>query len=55
MDRQRLDEALRGFMAHVDYDIHKGYECGEEDGLDHYDELVDLFIDEWNATEVTSD
>jgi hypothetical protein len=35
-----LDLFVRALVNHVDYDIHKNYECGEEDGLDHYPELV---------------
>jgi len=35
-----LDAFVRALVNHVDYDIHKGYECGEEDGADHYPELV---------------
>ena len=37
---QTLDLFVRALVNEVDYDIHKGYECGEEDGLDHYPELV---------------
>lgn len=37
---ETLDSFVRALVAHVDYDIHKGYECGEEDGEDHYPELV---------------
>ena len=37
---QTLDLFVRALVNHVDYDIHKGYESGEEDGLDHYPELV---------------
>lgn len=37
---QTLDLFVRALVNHVDYDIHKGYERGEEDGLDHYPELV---------------
>ena len=37
---ETLDLFVRAFVSHVDYDIHKGYECGEEDGEDHYPELV---------------
>lgn len=37
---ETLDAFVRALVNHVDYDIHKGYECGEEDGLDHYPELV---------------
>lgn len=35
-----LDLFVRALVNEVDYDIHKRYECGEEDGLDHYPELV---------------
>lgn len=35
-----LDLFVRALVNEVDYDIHKGYECGEEDGADHYPELV---------------
>jgi hypothetical protein len=37
---ETLDQFVRALVNHVDYDIHKGYECGEEDGEDHYPELV---------------
>lgn len=37
-----LELFLRSLVAgEIDYDIHKGYECGEEDGLDHYPELAE--------------
>ncbi|MEU7399972.1 hypothetical protein [Streptomyces sp. NPDC044948] len=35
-----LDLFVRALVNEVDYDIHKSYECGEDDGLDHYPELV---------------
>jgi hypothetical protein len=35
-----LDLFVRALVNEVDYDIHKNYECGEEDGEDHYPELV---------------
>ncbi|MFJ8727683.1 hypothetical protein [Streptomyces sp. NPDC093269] len=38
---ETLDLFVRALVNHVDYDIHKGYECGEEDGEDHYPELVE--------------
>lgn len=38
---ETLDTFVRAFVEHIDYDIHKNYECGEEDGLDHYPELVE--------------
>jgi hypothetical protein len=40
LTREHLDLFVRALVNEVDYDIHKGYECGEEDGEDHYPELV---------------
>lgn len=40
LTQETLDRFVRALVNHVDYDIHKGYECGEEDGEDHYPELV---------------
>jgi len=37
---ETLDQFVRALVNEVDYDIHKGYERGEEDGEDHYPELV---------------
>lgn len=37
---ETLDLFVRALVNEVDYDIHKGYECGEDDGEDHYPELV---------------
>ena len=37
---ETLDLFVRALVNEVDYDIHKNYECGEEDGEDHYPELV---------------
>jgi len=44
LDWDRVDAALRGLLADIDYDLHKSYECDEEDGLDHYGDLVAKFI-----------
>lgn len=41
LTRETLDLFVRALVNEVDYDIHKNYECGEEDGEDHYPELVD--------------
>jgi hypothetical protein len=41
LTQEMLDQFVRALVSHVDYDIHKGYECGEEDGEDHYPELVE--------------
>lgn len=39
-----VEAALRGWLAMFEYDLHKGLECGEEDGADHYpEEAADLF------------
>ena len=35
-----LDLFVRALVEEIDYDIHKNYECNEEDGKDHYPELV---------------
>lgn len=40
LTRETLDLFVRALVNEVDYDIHKNYECGEEDGEDHYPELV---------------
>lgn len=40
-----VDVALRNFLAHEDYDVHKAMECGEEDGEDHYPEAVAEFVE----------
>jgi hypothetical protein len=45
LDWDRVDAALRSLLADIDYDLHKAYEHGEEDGLDHYNELVAKFIE----------
>lgn len=46
---QILDLFVRALVNEVDYDIHKGYLCGEEDGLDHYPELVATAAEQLNA------
>lgn len=51
LDRDRLDRALRAYVAELDYDIHKGIECGEEDGVDRYDEEVDFFLQCWEESQ----
>ncbi|MFE7624284.1 hypothetical protein [Streptomyces sp. NPDC057509] len=48
LDRDRLERALRAYVADLDYDIHKYIECGEEDGEDHYAEHVDTFLHYWS-------
>lgn len=40
----QVETALRSYLAILDYDLHKGIKCGEEDGLDTYpEEAADLF------------
>lgn len=40
----QLEAALRGYLAILDYDLHKNLECGEETGEDTYaEEADDLF------------
>lgn len=40
----QLETALRDWLAQVDYDIHKNFECGEETGEDTYpDEAAGVF------------
>jgi hypothetical protein len=36
-----LDLFVRALVNEVDYDIHKNYECNEENGEDVYPELVE--------------
>ncbi len=39
-----VEAALRNYLAHLDYDLHKGIERNEETGEDTYDaEAADLF------------
>lgn len=47
----QVEAALRGYVAMLDYDIHKGLECGEEDRRDTYpEEAADLFARLRHAT-----
>lgn len=39
-----IEDALREWLAHFEYDLHKGLECGEEDGLDRYPEEAAAFF-----------
>jgi hypothetical protein len=40
----QVESALRGYLANLDYDMHKNLECGEETGEDTYsDEAEELF------------
>lgn len=46
VDPAVLEAALRRFIAlDVDYDFHKNYECGEEDGEDTYPELAEALAE----------
>ncbi|MFJ6010161.1 hypothetical protein ACIQHZ_31235 [Streptomyces halstedii] len=49
LDPSRLESALRMYVAELGYDIHKGIQNGEEDGLDHYPEEVDFFLRCWET------
>jgi len=49
LDLSRLESALRMYVAELDYDIHKGIQCGEEDGRDHYPEEVSFFLRCWET------
>jgi hypothetical protein len=41
---KQVEAALRGYLAILDYDLHKNLECGEETGEDTYtEEAADLF------------
>lgn len=41
---EQVEAALRGYLAMLDYDLHKNLECGEETGEDTYaEEAADLF------------
>ncbi|MFE6493376.1 hypothetical protein [Streptomyces sp. NPDC057748] len=50
LDPARLDRTLRAYVAELDYDIYKGIQCGEDDGVDHYPEEVECFLRFWEAT-----
>ncbi|MFE6225448.1 hypothetical protein [Streptomyces sp. NPDC057854] len=41
---EHVETALRGWLAHFEYDLHKATECGEDDRADTYpDEAADFF------------
>jgi hypothetical protein len=42
--RRAIRAALEEFIADLDYDIHKNIECGEDDGLNRYEETAAEFI-----------
>lgn len=44
LNQARVEKALRGFLAWLDYDLHKYIECDETDGTDHYAEYAREFI-----------
>ena len=43
-----MEKFLRALIADIDYDIHKNLECGEDDGLDHYPDLAQSYVDYFN-------
>ncbi|MER5501336.1 hypothetical protein ABT096_29605 [Streptomyces sp. NPDC002561] len=49
LDPARLERTLRAYVAELDYDIHKGIQCGEDDGVDRYPEEVENFLRFWEA------
>lgn len=49
LDPERVESALRMYVAELDYDIHKGIQCGEEDGLDRYPEEAEYFLRCWET------
>jgi hypothetical protein len=42
---QHVQECLESLIANLDYDLHKGIECGEEDGLNRYPEITADFLE----------
>lgn len=40
----QVEAALRCYLADVDYDMHKNFECGEETGEDTYREEAEAFF-----------
>lgn len=51
LDPQHVDTALRELISRLDYDTHKYLECDEDNGEDLYPELVEEFIDYYEAAE----
>lgn len=47
LDPEKVDRALRSLLANIDYDLHKSWECNEEDGKDDYHFLVKHFIEDY--------
>jgi hypothetical protein len=45
----QVEAALRGYLAMLDYDLHKNLECGEETGEDTYAEEADDLFDRLSA------
>ena len=39
-----VETALRGWLAHFDYDLHKATECSEDDGEDTYPAEASAFF-----------
>jgi hypothetical protein len=39
-----VETALRGWLAHFEYDLHKATECGEDDGTDTYPQEAAAFF-----------
>ncbi|KDQ65718.1 hypothetical protein [Streptomyces sp. NTK 937] len=49
LDPARLERTLRAYVAELDYDTHKGLQCGEGTGVDRYPEEVENFLRFWEA------
>lgn len=49
LDPDRLDSALRMYVAELDYDIHKMIECPEDGRPDQYPEEVNFFLRCWET------
>ncbi|MFJ3084438.1 hypothetical protein ACIPJG_32440 [Streptomyces halstedii] len=49
LDPARLERTLRAYVAELDYDVHKGLQCGHGDGVDRYPEEVENFLRFWEA------
>jgi hypothetical protein len=49
LDPERVESALRMYVAELDYDIHKYIESPEDGGPDRYPEEADYFLRCWHT------
>lgn len=49
LDPERLESALRMYLAELDYDLHKSISDPEDGGPDRYPEEVDFFLRCWEV------